>query len=59
MSKRKAKANRYKSHPQVRLTRRAKKHLKTMAKLNGRDQIQQLSRLVCDAYAKMDWADDE
>ncbi len=59
MSKRKAKANRFKSHPQVRLTRRAKKHLKAMAKLNGRDQIQQLSRLVCDAYAELIGADDE
>ncbi len=53
MSKRKAKVKRNRGHAQVRLTRLAKKHLEAICRHNGRDQAQQLSRIVSDAYARM------
>ena len=59
MSKRKAKTKRNRGHVQVRMTRLAKKHLKAICEFTARDQAQQLSRIVSNAYAKMNWADDE
>ncbi len=55
----KTKANWYKRHPQVRITRGARKRLKAMCKRYDRDPTYQLSEIVCAAYAKINGADDE